>query len=1075
MTNGKIIGGVNLNSLFRPAFIAFLALHCVAAWAQTDQATLRGAARDQTGAVVPNTAIEVTNIETNISRAAKSNDAGDFEIPYLNPGTYRLTASAAGFKTFVAEQIVLVAREVRRLDTTLEIGAVGTEVTVTAGAAVIQTEGAQIASGFTEKSYLNSALSVPTFPQAFMTTLPNIQTDQGGFGLRFAGQSPTQVSETLDGVPSDGAVNLVQNMLDTQDLQVIAVNNSAEYSRVATFTLAGRSGTNKLHGMLLYNFLNSALNARNTFAAKKPPYKEHDGYVEVAGPIRKDRTFFYSSYDHRWLPSKTFFNRNVPLSAFRNGDFSSLLSQARPVIVKDPLNGQPFPGNMIPPNRINATAAKIQSQYIPSPNQGGPNATFQNFGFLFPHPLDLLKWDSFTERVDHRLSNKNTIFARYVNRITPYILAGNYPDVGTWTRKRFHHSVVVSDTHVFSPTLINSARWGWVKDHISDGEEVSGVKPVTGDTVVQAIGLQGVNPNGFKAQGFPTINITGIDTLFETPGGIGGDRRDFSYADSVTWSRGRHVMKFGGELRTFRDFVSTVPEGTYGNFVFNGSLTGAPYADFLLGLPFSSTRLNPLINRVPRAYELGMFATDTFKVNSKLTLDYGVRWDFFGAATYEDGLMYNWDLKTGNVIVPQSALAKISPLYPTNSIRVVAGQVAPNSKKTNFRPRVGAAYRFTNDFVIRGGYGQYTESLGNISRLQGTGPFQLGETFFNSVTGSQPLFAFPNPFPAGSGTIASQSIAGYPVNTDNGVIHQFNLTVEKQIASVGLRASYIGSRSRGLNYTLALNKPEPSLIPFTAGRRPYPQFVGASYAFSDGKANYNSVQIEAQRKFSGFTFDAHYTLASNLSNFLNLENPYSHNFWNRDSFTSRHRAVITVVYDLPFGRGQKYLSSASGALNQVVGGWEMNWISYFQSGQYFSPSFSGADPSNTNTFGGLPDRIGDGSLPRDQRNRDRWFDAGAFAPPPPGRFGNSGVNVLQGPGLNLHHLSVVKSFRLSERFSLQYQALISDIFNRPHYQFPFANISVPGQVGRLFSPTGGGSSREMSGERDITMRLRLEF
>ena len=1073
MKYGRSTGMISTRILYRRVFVAFLALTC-AAWAQTDQATLRGAARDQTGAVVPNTAIEVTNIETNITRAAKSNDAGDFEIPYLNPGTYRMTASAPGFKTFVAEQIVLVAREVRRLDAALEIGAVGSEVTVTAGAAVIQTEGAQIASGFTEKSYLNSALSIPTFPQAFMTTLPNIQTDQGGFGLRFAGQ--TQVTETLDGVPSDGAVNLVQNMLDTQDLQVVAVNNSAEYSRVATFTLAGRSGTNSLHGMVIYNFLNSALNARNTFAAKKPPSKEHDGYVEVAGPIRKDRTFFYSSYDHRWLPSKTFYNRNVPLSSFRNGDFSSLLSQAKPVIVKDPLTGQPFPGNVIPSNRINATAAKIQSQYIPTPNQGAPNATFQNYGFLFPYPVDLLKWDSFTERVDHRLSDKNTIFARYVNRITPYILAGNFPDVGTWTRKRFHHSVVISDTHIFSPSLINTARWGWIKDHVGDGEEVSGVKPVTGDTVVQALGLQGVNPNGFKAQGFPTIDITGVDKLSEQPGGVVQDRRDFSYADSVTWSRGRHVMKFGGELRTFRDFVSVVPDGTYGNFVFNGSLTGAPYADFLLGLPFSSTRLNPVINREPRAYELGLFATDTFKISSKLTVDYGLRWDFFGAATYKDGLMYNWDPKTGNVIVPQAALSKISPLYPTNSIHVVAGQVAPNSKKTNFRPRIGAAYRLSNDFVIRGGYGQYTEYLGsNIPRLQGTGPFQLGETFFNSLTGSQPLFSFPNPFPAGAGSIASQSISGYPVNTDNGVIHQFNLTIERQIASVGFRASYIGSRSRGLNYTLALNKPQPGLTPFSASRRPYSQFVGASFAYSDGKANYDSVQIEAQRKFSGFTFDAHYTLASNLNNFSNLENPYDHNFWNRDSFTSRHRAVITAVYDLPFGSGKKYLSSASGTLNQVVGGWVMNWISYFQSGQYFSPSFSGSDPSNTNTSGGLPDRIGNGNISRDQRNRDHWFDAGAFVTPPPGRFGNSGVNVLQGPGLNLHHLSVVKSFRLSERFSLQYQALISDIFNRPHYQFPLSNISVPGQVGRLFSPAGGGSSREMSAERDISMRLRLEF
>ncbi len=696
-----------------------------------------------------------------------------------------------------------------------------------------------------------------------------------------------------------------------------------------------------------------------------------------------------------------------------------------------------------------------------------------------------MKWDSMTGRVDHRLSSKNTIFGRYVNRITPYVLAGTFPQVGTWTRKRFHHSIVVSDTHVFSPNLVNTARWGWVKDHISDGEEVAGVKPVTGDSVVSAIGLQGVNPHGFSAQGFPTMDITGVSKLYEQPGGVGLDRRDFSYADSLTWSVGQHVFKFGGELRTFRDFNSVVPEGTYGNFTFNGSLTGSGYSDFLLGLPYSSTRLDPLINRVPRSYEMGFFVTDTFKVNPKLTLDYGLRWDYFGSATYKDGLMYNWDPSTGNVIVPEGAINKISPLYPTDKIHVVTGQVVPDPKKTNFRPRFGIAYRLQNDLVIRGGYGMYTEFLGsNITRLQGTGPFQLTETFFNTITNGQPLFSFPNPFPAGLGNIPSQSITGFPLQTDNGVIHQFNVSIEKQIGSWGLRGSYIGSRSRGMNYggagsttysTLDLNKPKPGLTPFTASRRLFPQFVSTYYYLSDGAANYDSFQVEVLRKVGNFILDGHYTLASSTYNYSNLENPYDHYFWNRDSFTARHRAVVNAVYALPFGSGKKYLSSARGALNQVVGGWELNWITYLQSGQYFSPTFSGSDPSNTNTSGGLPDRIADGNLARDQRSKDHWFDASAFTVPQAGRFGNSGVNVLEGPGMNLHHLSVVKKFRLSERFSLKYQALLADIFNRPHYIFPNANISVPGQVGRLYGLAGSGSPREMSARRQIIMRLRLEF
>lgn len=1043
-------------------------------YAQTDLSTIRGVATDPGGSVVPKAGITLTNLETALTRESSTNESGEFEIPYLTPGTYRLSATAPGFKGFVADRIVITSRETRRIDIAFEIGAVGTEITVTGGAAVIATEGAQIADGFNKEAFVDSPLSQSFFPQAYMTTLPNVQTDNGGWGLRFAGQPPSQVAESMDGVLNDGTVNLVQNMNDFEELQVVAVNNSAEFSRVANFGMTGKGGSNQFHGKAYYDFINSALNARQFFSPTKTPYKEHRGGGNISGPIFKNKTFFYAAYSLVRIPSSTFFNRNVPTDAFRQGDFSRLLTQARPVQIKDPLTGNPFPGNIIPSSRFNQTSLKVQNDYIPRANQGGPDLVSNNYGFLFPHPLDLYRWDSTTDRIDHKFSDKNTIFGRYINRVTPYVLSGTFPDLGTWTRKRNHHSIVVSDTHIFSPSLVNTAHWGWAKDYFIDGDELLGFKPVSGDVAVKNIGLQGVNPRGLKAQGFPTMDITGVSRLFEQPGGVNLDRNDFTYSDSLTWTRGSHVMKFGGELRTFRDFNGGVPEGTYGSFAFNGSITGEPYADFLLGLPFSSTRLDPFTDRLRNSYEMGFFATDTFKVSRKLTLDYGLRWDYFGPSKYDDRLQFNWDPASNTVFVPQEALSKVSPLYPKN-IKLAAGQVVPNSRKANFRPRLGAAYRLKDDLVVRGGYGMYTEALGNFARIQGTGPFQISETFFNTVTNGQPLFSFPNPFPATTASIPSQSISGYPLDTENGVIHQFNASVEKEFHDIGIRVSYIGSRSRGLNYTLSLNKPRPSLTPFSADRRPFPQFVGATYAQSDGRANYNSGQIEVQRKMGAFTFGAHYTLASNVADYLNLENPYDHYFWNRDQFTSRHRAVINATYDLPFGRGRHYMANAPAALNFLFGGWQANWISYFQSGQFFSPSYSGADPSGTNTFGGLPDRIKDGNLPRGDRKPDRWFDASAFTTPPPGRFGNSGVNILEAPGLNLHHLSVVKEFRVTERLRVNYQAMITDIFNTPHFAFPAANISVPGQVARVTGLQGGGSPREKSASREVQMRLRIEF
>ncbi len=1056
--------------------IPILLVLCGTVFGQGEMSTVRGTVTDPSGAVVPSVTIELTNTATNTSRKTVSSANGDYEIPYVPLGTYKLTASATGFKNFVAGDIVIRARELRRIDVVLALGSVGTEVTVSdTGAQLIATEGSQVANGFSTDAFVDSPLSQSFFPQAYMTTLPNIQTAQGGWTLRFAGQS--QVVENLDGVTSDGSVNLVQNMNDFEDLQVVAVNNSAEYSRVAQFSMAGKSGTNLFHGKVYYDVINSALQARNYFNPVKVPYKEHRGGANISGPVIKDKLFFYFGYSLVRIPSSSFYNRNVATLKMRSGDFSDYLTQAKPVTIKDPLTGLPFPGNIIPTNRINAVSQKTQDLYIPKPNQGLANSTNQNYGFMFPHPTDLYRWDSHTDRMDWRISEKNTLFGRYINRETPYILNGSFENLGTWTRQRKHHSIVANDTHVFSPNLVNSFNWGWIKDYYIDDDTTGGYTPQTGDQAVSAIGLQGVNPKGYKAGGFPYMTFVGLQQLFQQPGGVNLDQNVFQFTESMTWSKGKHVIKWGSDLRLFRDHNFGIPTGTYGQFSFNGSLTGVDYADFLLGLPYSSTRLDPVTDRRQKAYEWGLFITDTFKVTRRLTLDYGLRWDYFPPSQYEDGLQYNWDPTSGNVIVSPEAKSKISPLY-SPKITIATGQVVPNASKTNFRPRIGAAYRLQEGFVIRGGYGQYTESLGNFFRAQGAGPFQISETYYNSVTNGAAFLSFPNPFPSSlaTATIPSQSVSGYPLDTSHGVIHQFNLSLEKEIGKWGVRLSYIGSRSKGLNYSVGLNKPQASLTPFTADRRPWSQFVGASYTYSDGEATYNSGQIEVQRKMGAFLFDAHYTLASNLNNMTNTEDPYNHLWWGRDNYTSRHRVVINATYDLPVGKGRKYLASAPSIVNQVIGGWQLGIISYFQSGQYFTPSFSGSDPSNTNTSGGRPDRIADGNYSPDQRERTKWFDASAFTVPAAGRYGNSGANILEGPGMNLQHLSMIKDFPIHERLKAVFQCMLTNVANHPIFDFPQSNITATSSVARLYqlreSGTGG---REMAGPRNVQLRLRIEF
>jgi len=294
---------------------------------------------------------------------------------------------------------------------------------------------------------------------------------------------------------------------------------------------------------------------------------------------------------------------------------------------------------------------------------------------------------------------------------------------------------------------------------------------------------------------------------------------------------------------------------------------------------------------------------------------------------------------------------------------------------------------------------------------------------------------------------------------------------------VGVRLSYVGSRNSGVNYSLNINKPQPSLVPFAAARRPYPQLVNVNYARSDGRQMYNSLTVEAKRKTGWVTFDGYWTWAHNMVNYLNLENPYNALLWNRDEVTQRHRAVINSIWEIPVGRGKRFMPHAARFGGAVLGGWKLGWVAILQTGQFFSPSFSGSDPSGTNTSGGRPDRVCNGNLNSDQRQLNRWFDAACFAVPLIGRFGNAGVNILEGPGFHTHNLSLTKRFHLSERFALDYMAAASNVLNHPNFLSPGANntnISVPGQVA-VITAQHGRFSADRSGPRFFDMRLRLEF
>jgi len=271
----------------------------------------------------------------------------------------------------------------------------------------------------------------------------------------------------------------------------------------------------------------------------------------------------------------------------------------------------------------------------------------------------------------------------------------------------------------------------------------------------------------------------------------------------------------------------------------------------------------------------------------------------------------------------------------------------------------------------------------------------------------------------------------------------------------------------------------PELTNFSASNNPFPQFVGATYWETNGQSKYDALLFEAKRRLGHFTFDGHYTYANSLASYLDVENPYSLFHWNHDQYTARSRFVLEWLYDLPFGKGQQWGGNLPAAANAVVGGWHVNWISTFQSGQYFTPSFSGSDPSHTNTVGGMPDRICNGNLASSARGPHNWFNPACFAVPQSGHFGDSGVDVLEGPRNIVSSVTLDKDFRIKERYRVDLSGLFIDLFNTPAYAFPAANISAAGTVGQITSPLGGlgngGGFVEAGAERQIVLRLRFEF
>jgi hypothetical protein len=571
-------------------------------------------------------------------------------------------------------------------------------------------------------------------------------------------------------------------------------------------------------------------------------------------------------------------------------------------------------------------------------------------------------------------------------------------------------------------------------------------------------------------------------------------------------------MKFGIDIIRDRLNETSLTPLAYGGYNFTGVYTNFGYADFLLGIPQTSQLAVPTPPRYLRATTWGLFAQDQYKVTRKLTLNYGLRWQLAGPFYHQFGAIYSFNPRTGALVIPDGAESRVNPYFPAN-IPIETASKAGYPKdalvqfpKNSIQPRFGFAYKpfISGKTVIRGGYGIYGNLIYRpLARDMGGGPFAGSATFVNAIVNGAPRFSFPEPFLLSAvGAAGTQNVQGKDPDLTNPYTQQWNLTVEQQVGAMGLRASYVRTLTVNLPYRRDLNQLPQTTTPFSASRRPYPLYNQVIWTENGGTESYHGLELAATKKQGkSLTFGAGWTWARDLTDSQDsggggssfggqvIQNQFDRRAERaNNALVLKHRVFGYAIWVLPFGRGQRFLSGSNAVVNGLLGGWQTSWNVNLQSGQYFNPTFTGRDPSNTNTIGGRPDRIADGNLPAGERTIDHWFDASAFKIPGcpdstpicaesaranVGRFGNSGLNILEGPGIANLDFALGKYFSVTEKARLQFRLIMVNALNHPNFAVPRANISAPGTVGTI-----NAMARVLNGEpatREINLGLRLEF
>jgi hypothetical protein len=1135
--------------------LTIIALILPNAFAQRDAGGIAGTVADASGAAVPNAKVIVTEEDKKISYNTTTSSSGEFSVSPLAVGRYSVRVQKAGFSEAVAGPFTLDVQQRVAINVSLRVGEVSEKVDVTDIAEQLDTLTSDLGQVVNSREMVDLPLNGRNFAQLALLSVGVNPGEPGGratatYGFSSNGARSYQNNFMLDGIDNNSSLTdlfngtsyVVQPSVDAlQEFRVQTNAYSAEFSRgtgsVVNATI--KSGSNGFHGDLYEFFRNDKMDAINYFATTKPEYRQNQFGATFGGPVviphvydGHDKTFFFVDYAGLRSRQGLTLTGYVPTVAERSGDFSSLIDYSSPVTGVLDCNGNPtyageifntrltqtstssptglcgvpfgysksgLPSNVIPASLIDPASAKVAALW------GAPNVNGPGYNYI-SEPVQSTDQNNFDGRVDHRFTDQDNMFVRYSFEQQPSTIPTIFQNTGGYgvnfyagLQKFTYHNLGASETHIFQPTLVNEFRFGF--NHIDAHRYPWGYQ----QDLSAELGIPGV-PYGPLNGGLPEFDYsgyTGVGDHSDLP--TVETQRTFEVSDTMTWVKGRHTVKFGADVLPELITISQ-PNAARGDFGYGPQFSDNPaapgtggnsIATFLVGLP-SYTQITNIINIQYQRLINGYFFQDDYRVNNRLTLNLGLRWDYFGNITEQNNHQANVLIGTGTIVVPTgtteqlpASLAAIFKYSATASAGLVP------QRYNAWAPRVGLAYRLTKLLVFRAGYGLFYTGYENgpwSNPSPGYNPPFYASQSFNTTCGGAAASTAANGLNCVNPATPTLSV-GIPANAltnpnspslteldphmETPYLQQFHATFQYQLPSETLlEVGYAGSRGTHLYEWFNGNQATPTSDPTAASapRRPFPGVDGGINVLStQGFSKYNSLQARLEKRFShGLSALVSYSWQHALDNGSSANLGSSNNsglryfradpsldYGNAD-FDIRQRFVTSYTYDLPIGHGRALGTSLPGWANLVAGGWRNSTILTLQTGNWYTVEDGNANFANSDGSQN-PNLIGNPNGKACVNGTS--FNTCAFTDPPLGSLGNAGKNIVQEPGSVYFDTSLMKDFLASESKRFEFRAEFFNILNHPNLSS--TNLS--------FGSGSFGFPNNASAPRQIQFALKFYF